>query len=70
MLIVCVHVAVFAGQLFGCFWCLFVSMVLTEVDNYSNDCGCDGGSTVSGASCRQCRAAWLDVSQLLCLSIT
>lgn len=48
----------------------FVSMVLTEVDNCSNDCGGSGGSTVSGTSCGRCGAARLDVSQLLCLSIT
>jgi len=51
--------------------CLCVSMVLTEVDNCSNDCGGGGGgSGVSGTGRRQCRAAWLDVSQLLCLCIT
>lgn len=47
-----------------------VSMVLTEVDKRSNDCGGSGGSAVSVTSCGQYRAAWLKVSQLLCLSIT
>lgn len=68
---VCVCVTgVFAGKADGCWGFLCVSMVLTEVDNCSNDFGASGGSTESGISCRRYRAAWLDVSQLLCLSIT
>lgn len=58
----------FAGWI-GCRGCLFVSMVLTGVDNRSNDCS-SGGSAVSPAELRQNRAARLDVSQLLCLSVT
>lgn len=49
---------------------LGVSMALTEVDNCSNDFGAGGGSAESGISCGRYRAAWLDVSQLLCLSVT
>ena len=67
----CVCDRVFAGREDGCCWgCLCVSMVLTEVDNCSNDCGGSGGSPVSAAGCRQCGAARLDVSQPPCLFIT
>lgn len=58
------------GCVVGCKGCRCVSMVLTEVDNCSNDCGGRGGSAVSGTSRRRCRAAWSDMSQLLCLSVT
>lgn len=70
-----VHVCVFVWQCVcrvgaGAPGCLSVSMALTDVDNCSSNCGHNWGSRCQGPARERGRAAWLDVSQLLCLSVT